>query len=79
MREEAKAKGEIEKYNGLWRERTDYPEDKPYAIRFKNPLDGNVVIKDMVKGDITISNEQLDDLIHCAFRWHTNIQPYCCG
>jgi glutamyl-tRNA synthetase len=63
MREEAKAKGEIEKYNGLWRERTDYPEDKPYAIRFKNPLDGDVVIKDMVKGDITISNEQLDDLI----------------
>lgn len=63
MREEAKAKGEIEKYNGLWRDRTDYPEDKPYVIRFKNPLDGDVVIKDMVKGDITISNEQLDDLI----------------
>ena len=63
MREEAKAKGEIEKYNGLWRDRTDYPEDKPYVIRFKNPLDGAVVIKDMVKGDITISNEQLDDLI----------------
>ncbi|TWX69990.1 glutamate--tRNA ligase [Colwellia sp. C1TZA3] len=63
MRAEAKEKGEIEKYNGLWRERTDYPEDKPYAIRFKNPLDGDVVIKDMVKGDITISNEQLDDLI----------------
>jgi glutamyl-tRNA synthetase len=63
MREEAKAKGEIEKYNGLWRDRTDYPVDKPYVIRFKNPLDGDVVIKDMVKGDITISNEQLDDLI----------------
>ncbi|GHE98738.1 glutamate--tRNA ligase [Thalassotalea profundi] len=63
MREEAKAKGEIEKYNGLWRDRTDYPEDQPYVIRFKNPLDGNVVINDMVKGDITISNEQLDDLI----------------
>ncbi|MEH6597583.1 MAG: glutamate--tRNA ligase [Colwellia polaris] len=63
MREEAKAKGEIEKYNGLWRDRSDYPEDKPYVIRFKNPLNGDVVIKDMVKGDITISNEQLDDLI----------------
>jgi glutamyl-tRNA synthetase len=63
MREEAKAKGEIEKYNGLWRDRTDYPTDKPFVIRFKNPLDGDVVIKDMVKGDITISNTQLDDLI----------------
>jgi glutamyl-tRNA synthetase len=62
MRDTAKAKGEIEKYNGLWRERTDYPEDKPFVIRFKNPLAG-VVIKDMVKGDITISHEQLDDLI----------------
>ncbi len=63
MREAAKAKGEIEKYNGLWRDRTDYPEDKPFVIRFKNPLAGDVIIKDMVKGDITISNEQLDDLI----------------
>ncbi len=63
MREAAKAKGEIEKYNGLWRDRTDHLADKPFVIRFKNPLDGDVIIKDMVKGDITISNEQLDDLI----------------
>ncbi|MFD2167010.1 glutamate--tRNA ligase [Thalassotalea euphylliae] len=63
MREEAKAKGEIEKYNGMWRDRTDYPADKPYVIRFKNPLEGDVVINDIVKGDISISNSQLDDLI----------------
>ena len=63
MREEARAKGEKEKYNGMWRDRTDYPEDKPYVIRFKNPLDGNVVINDQVKGEITISNQELDDLI----------------
>ncbi|GAA5137614.1 glutamate--tRNA ligase [Thalassotalea piscium] len=63
MREEARAKGEKEKYNGYWRDRTDYPSDKPYVIRFKNPLDGDVVIHDVVKGDITISNEELDDLI----------------
>jgi glutamyl-tRNA synthetase len=63
MREEARAKGEKEKYNGMWRERTDYPEGKPFVIRFKNPLDGDVVINDIVKGTITISNEELDDLI----------------
>jgi glutamyl-tRNA synthetase len=63
MREEAKAKGEIEQYNGLWRDRTDHPADKPFVIRFKNPLEGDVIIQDMVKGDIAISNEQLDDLI----------------
>lgn len=63
MREEARANGGIEKYNGLWRDRTDHPSDKPFVIRFKNPIGGDVVIKDMVKGDITISNDQLDDLI----------------
>jgi len=63
MREEAREKGEKEKYNGMWRERTDYPEDKPYVIRFKNPLEGDVVINDMVKGEIVISNKELDDLI----------------
>ena len=63
MREAAKAAGGIEKYNGLWRDRTDHPTDQPFVIRFKNPIGGDVVIKDMVKGDITISNDQLDDLI----------------
>jgi glutamyl-tRNA synthetase len=63
MREEARAKGEKEKYNGKCRARTDFPEDKPYVIRFKNPTTGQVVINDLVKGDIVISNEELDDLI----------------
>ena len=63
MREAAREKGEKEKYNGMWRERTDWPADKPYVIRFKNPLEGEVVIKDLVKGEIVIANQELDDLI----------------
>jgi glutamyl-tRNA synthetase len=63
MREQARVNGEKEKYNGLWRDRKDYPDNIPFVIRFKNPLDGNVIIKDMVKGDITIANEELDDLV----------------
>ncbi|MEW6992567.1 glutamate--tRNA ligase [Colwelliaceae bacterium 6441] len=63
MREAARESGAKEKYNGMWRDRTDHPSDKPFVIRFKNPIAGEVVIKDMVKGDITISNEELDDLI----------------
>jgi glutamyl-tRNA synthetase len=63
MREQARLAGEKEKYNGLWRDRTDHPEDQPYVIRFKTPLEGNVVINDMVKGEITIANEELDDLV----------------
>ncbi|MDN3651627.1 glutamate--tRNA ligase [Thalassotalea ponticola] len=63
MREEAMAKGENPRYNGMWRDRTDHPTDKPFVIRFKNPLDGSVVIDDIVKGRIEIANTELDDLI----------------
>jgi len=63
MREAQTAAGEKPKYNGMWRDRTDHPSDKPYVIRFKNPLDGVVVINDLIKGRIEIANAELDDLI----------------
>ena len=34
-----------------------------HVIRFKNPQDGEVSFDDLVKGQITISNKELDDLI----------------
>ncbi|MFC3093445.1 glutamate--tRNA ligase [Alteromonas sediminis] len=63
IREAQKEKGEKPRYPGTWRDRTDHPEGKPFVIRFKNPLEGEVVIKDHVRGEITISNTELDDLI----------------
>lgn len=63
MREAQMAAGEKPKYNGMWRDRTDHPTDKPYCIRFKNPLDGVVVIDDLIKGRIEVANAELDDLI----------------
>lgn len=63
IREEQKAKGEKMRYPGTWRERTDHPSDKPFVIRFKNPLDGEVVINDHIRGEIKIANSELDDLI----------------
>lgn len=63
MREEQMAQGLKPKYNGKWRDRTDHPENTPYVIRFKNPLDGVVVIDDLIKGRIEIANAELDDLI----------------
>ncbi|MCH8538138.1 MAG: glutamate--tRNA ligase, partial [Alkalimonas sp.] len=63
MREAQMAAGEKPRYNGLWRDRTDHPADKPYVIRFKNPQDGTVVIDDLIKGRIEIANKELDDLI----------------
>ena len=32
-------------------------------VRFKAPLDGETVVKDLVKGDVTFHNQELDDLI----------------
>ena len=36
---------------------------EPRVVRFRNPLQGDVVFKDLVKGEITVSNTELDDLI----------------
>lgn len=63
IREEQMTKGEKPRYPGTWRERTDHPEGQPYAIRFKNPLEGKVVINDHIRGKIEIANSELDDLI----------------
>lgn len=64
MREEAMKNKQKPRYNGYWRERTDTPPEgiKP-VIRFKNPLDGSVVIDDMVYGSIEVQNSELDDLV----------------
>lgn len=68
MREEARAKGLKPKYDGTWRPEEGKtlppkPEGIEPVVRFKNPLTGHVVWKDMFKGEISISNEELDDLI----------------
>ncbi|MFT4994438.1 MAG: glutamyl-tRNA synthetase [Paraglaciecola sp.] len=63
IREQQKAMGEKPRYPGTWRERTDHPIDQPFAIRFKNPTQGTVVIKDHIRGNIEIANSELDDLI----------------
>jgi len=68
MREAQRARGEKPRYDGRWRPEPGktlppVPEGVPPVIRFRNPLDGDVTWDDMVKGPITISNRELDDLI----------------
>ena len=63
MREEQRAKGLKPRYDGKWRDRTDSIAGVDPVVRFKNPLEGTVVIDDLVKGKISISNTELDDLI----------------
>ncbi|MBU6162928.1 MAG: glutamate--tRNA ligase [Myxococcales bacterium] len=64
MRETASADGRKPKYDNTWRDRTDHPTDgRPYVIRFKTPLEGTTTFHDLVLGDISVNNEELDDLI----------------
>lgn len=68
MRERQRAAGEKPRYDGTWRPEEGkvlppVPVDRKPVIRFKNPLDGDVTWNDLVKGPITISNRELDDLV----------------
>ena len=63
MREEQRAKGLKPRYDGRYRNRSEPVAGVEPVVRFKNPLDGDVIIEDLVKGNIVISNTELDDLI----------------
>src|SRR5258705_3822678 len=69
MRERQRARGEKPRYDGRWRpERAKAaglvpPADRPPVVRFRNPDEGDVVFHDVVKGSITVSNAELDDLV----------------
>lgn len=62
MREAQKAQGLKPKYDGRCRELGLSAADNT-VVRFKNPLVGDVVIEDLVKGNIAIANQELDDLV----------------
>ncbi|WP_028956188.1 glutamate--tRNA ligase [Sulfitobacter sp. 20_GPM-1509m] len=64
FREAAKAEGKSTLFRSPWRdaEASSHPE-APYVIRIKAPLEGKTVIRDEVQGDVTIGNEQLDDMV----------------
>jgi glutamyl-tRNA synthetase len=63
MREEQRAKGLKPRYDGRCRHRTEPVPGVNPVVRFKNPLDGEVLIDDLVKGHVAVSNAELDDLI----------------
>ena len=63
IREEQTARKEKPRYPGIWRDRTDARPGVEPVIRFKNPLDGAVVVEDLVHGSVTFQNTELDDLI----------------
>ena len=62
-RKEAQTKGLKPKYDGTCRNRSDKPYGVSYVIRFKVPLKGTVIVKDILRGKVVFQNEELDDLI----------------
>jgi glutamyl-tRNA synthetase len=63
LRSEQMARKEKPRYDGRWRDRSDSRPGVEPVIRFKNPLEGEVVVHDLVHGDVTFKNTELDDLI----------------
>jgi glutamyl-tRNA synthetase len=64
FRDTAKEAGRSTLYLSPWRDvaDADHP-DLPFVIRLKAPREGVTVIHDQVQGDVTIRNDQLDDMI----------------
>ncbi len=64
FRDAARAAGENTLFRSPWRDAdpATHP-DAPFVIRIKAPQDGVTVIRDRVQGDVTIGNNQLDDMI----------------
>jgi len=62
LREEQMAAKQKPRYDGCCRNK-DISADEPHVIRFKNPLEGNVVVDDLIRGRVVFQNNELDDLI----------------
>lgn len=65
MREAAEKNGQSFRYDRRWRDKSpsDAPEDIKPVVRIKAPLDGDIIVKDLVQGDVTFSADVLDDFI----------------
>jgi len=67
-REAQRARGEKPRYDGSWRPAPGKVLSAPPSgvnpvVRFKNPAEGSVMWKDLVKGVVEFDNAELDDLI----------------
>ena len=62
-RESALKEGRKPKYDGTCRDGGGGRDGQPHVIRFKAPHEGVTSFDDLVKGTISFSNDELDDLI----------------
>ena len=73
LREAQVSRNEKPRYDGRWRPENARgktpPKDVQPVFRFRNPDDGDVDWNDLVKGPISISNRELDDLVIARSDW----------
>ena len=62
MRSDQQSRGQKPQYDGRSRNKNLLKSENT-VLRLKTPLDGEVIVKDHVRGDISFNNSELDDLI----------------
>jgi glutamyl-tRNA synthetase len=63
LREQQMVSGGHVRYDGRCRDRTEPRKGVEPVVRFKNPVDGEVIVEDQVRGRVVFDNAQLDDLV----------------
>ncbi len=65
MRESARREGRPIRYDGRWRDRdpAEAPKNVKPVLRLKVPTQGTTVIRDLVQGEVSVANDQLDDMV----------------
>ncbi len=63
LRDTQLANKEKPRYDGCCRDQASRDDSSPYVIRFRNPQTGTVTFRDQIRGEISVANKELDDLI----------------
>jgi glutamyl-tRNA synthetase len=62
VRKQAMTEGRKPTYDRKCRDNPP-PESENCCVRFKAPLDGSTTVRDLVRGEITFENKELDDMV----------------
>lgn len=63
LRTEQMASKQKPRYDGHCRDLKVTDTNQPFVVRFRNPHEGEVIVNDLVRGQVIFQNEELDDLI----------------
>jgi glutamyl-tRNA synthetase len=64
MRKKAESQGQKPMYDRRCRNIPVNPQDsRPFCIRIKSPLSGDVVVNDLIKGEVRVAATELDDFV----------------